>query len=161
MRITDQYFWNVIFTIFFLALIVMGSIILETEAYKPIDELTVFDLTLIALASFRLIRLVVHDKITAFFREQFWDVEETKTGVMLVKPSGGPRRTLADLLSCIWCFGIWAAASVTFFYLLTPYAYFPVLFMALAGVASFIQLTANLIGWKAEELKNKVEGGSS
>lgn len=158
-RITDQYIWNLIFTLFFLMLVAMGVVILDGEAYKQMEELTLIDFILITLATFRVIRLVVYDKITEFFREQFWDAEVTKTKVVLTKPSGGPRRTLADLLSCPWCFGVWAAAMIAFFYLLTPYAYFPVLFLALAGVATFLQLTANLIGWKAEELKNKVERG--
>lgn len=157
MRITDQYFWNLVFALFFVMLVGMATIILETEGYKKLNELTYFDLLLISLASFRLIRLVVYDKITAFFREQFWDATEMKTKVVLTKAKVGPRRTLADLLSCPWCFGIWASAMVTFFYLLTPYAYYAVLFLALAGVATFMQLLANLIGWKAEELKQKVE----
>ena len=157
MRITDQYFWNFVFALFFVMLVGMATIILETEGYKKLSELTYFDLLLISLASFRLIRLVVYDKITAFFREQFWDATDMKTKVVLQKPAVGPRRTLADLLSCPWCFGIWAAAMVTFFYLLTPYAFYTVLFLALAGVATFLQLLANLIGWKAEELKNRVE----
>jgi hypothetical protein len=157
MRITDQYFWNLVFALFFVTLVGMAVIILESEGYKKMNDLTFIDLILISLASFRLIRLVVYDKITAFFREQFWDATETKTTIVLTKPKVGPRRTLADLLSCPWCFGIWAAAMVTFFYLLTPYAYFPVLFLALAAVATTLQLLANLIGWKAEELKQKVE----
>lgn len=157
MRITDQYLWNIIFTLFFLALVFLGTIILETEAYKPYEELTVTDFVLIALASFRFIRLVVHDRITAFFREQFWDAKVLKTKVILTKPLKGPRRTLADLLSCPWCFGLWASATVAFFYLLTPYAFFPTLFMALAGVATLLQLFANLIGWKAEEAKKTAE----
>ena len=157
MRITDQYFWNVVFSLFFLALVVMATIILDGEAYKPYAELTFLDLALITLASFRLIRLFVYDLITAFFREQFWDAKVTKTKVELVKPERGPRRTIADLLSCPWCFGIWASAMVAFFYLLTPYAFFPVLFLALSGVATFLQLTANLIGWKAEEAKQNTD----
>lgn len=157
MRITDQYFWNIIFILFFLAMVFMGTVILESEAYKLYTELTFIDFALITLASFRFIRLVVHDKITAFFREQFYDAVEQKGKVMLVKPATGPRRTLADLLSCIWCFGVWATATVSFFYLLTPYAFFPILLLALSGVATFLQLYANLIGWKAEQAKMDVE----
>ncbi len=158
MRITDQYIWNFVFSIFFLVLVFMGSIILEGETYKQFSALTLTDFTLITLATFRFIRLFVYDKITAFFREQFWDVKETKTGYVLVKPDGGPRRTLADLLSCPWCFGVWSGATVSFFYLLTPYAFYPILLLALSGVATLIQLMANLIGWKAEEAKMNVEG---
>lgn len=155
MRITDQYIWNIIFTLFFLVLIFMGSVILESEAYKTYAELTLIDYTLMALAAFRFTRLVVYDKVTAFFREQFWDAQEMKTKVVLTKPKKGPRRTLADLLSCPWCFGLWASTTVVFFYLLTPYAIFPVILLALGAVASFFQILANMIGHKAEQLKRE------
>jgi hypothetical protein len=46
---------------------------------------------------------------------------------------------------------------VTFFYLLTPLAYFPTLILALASVATLLQLFANALGWKAEQLKKDVE----
>lgn len=157
MRITDQYFWNVVFLVFFLSLVFMATVILESEAYKAYADLTVVDFVLITLASFRLIRMVIHDKIFAFFREQFYDATEYKGKMVLTKPASGPRRTMADLLSCPWCFGAWASAMVSFFYLLTPYAFFPVLFVALSGVASFLQILSNLIGWKAEQAKLDVE----
>jgi hypothetical protein len=157
MRITDQYFWNFVFSLFFLAFLFMGTVILDGEAYKTYGSLTTFDLTLMVLATFRLTRLFVYDKITAFFREQFLDVVEGKEGTVLVKPAKGPRRTLADLLSCPWCFGMWAAGTVAFFYLLTPYAFFVTLMLAIGALGSLLQILANLIGWKAEQLKNEVE----
>lgn len=157
-RITDQYFWSFVFWVFFGALFVMAMVILDTEAYLDRDTVTFFDVALITLASFRLTRLFVYDAITKFVREQFFDVETSRGGkIKLVKPMTGPRRMLADLFLCPWCFGLWAAASVTFFYLLTPLAYFPTLVLAVGGVATLIQLTANLIGWKAEQTKLDVE----
>lgn len=158
-RITDQYIWNLVFSVFFLVLVVMGSIILETESYRPLPDFTLIDYALVTLATFRLIRLFVYDAITKFFREQFFDVEKVGKELLLVKPSTGPRRTLADLMSCPWCFGAWAAALVVFFYVLTPYAYFVVVFLAISGVATFIQLLANLIGHRAEQLKNQNDRG--
>lgn len=157
MRITDQYFWNIIFLVFFVGLTFMATVILEGMAWKLYTELTIVDFALISLASFRIVRAVIYDKIFAFFREQFYDAVETKGKVMLVKPEAGPRRTLADLLSCPWCFGVWATFMISFFYLLTPYAFFPVLFLALSAVASFLQILSNFIGWKAEQAKLDVE----
>lgn len=159
LRITDQYFWNFVFTLFFLALTVTGAIILEGEGYRPIQEFELVDFVLITLATFRLIRLFVYDAITKFFREQFWDAKTTGKRILLEKPASGPRRTLADLLSCPWCFGVWAAATITFFYALTPYAYFFVVFLAIAGVATFLQLLSNMVGHRAEQLKNQNERG--
>lgn len=156
-RITDQYFWNFVFSAFFLILVIMGAIILETESRIPLAELSLVDYTLITLASWRLTRLFVFDIITKFFREQFWDVKKIGRGYHLEKPKAGPRRTLADLLDCPWCFGVWATATVIFFYLITPYAVFPVVLLAISGVATFLQLLSNLVGHKAEQLKRQNE----
>jgi len=158
LRITDQYFWNFVFAMFFLVLVVMGAIILETESRILFTDLTLTDYVLMALASWRLTRLFVYDAITKFFREQFWDVVKVGKGYQLEKPKTGPRRTLADLLSCPWCFGLWAASTVIFFYLLTPYAVFPVILLALSAVATFLQLLSNLVGHKAEQIKGQSEG---
>ena len=156
-RITDQYFWNFVFGVFFLLLIVMGAIILETEARIAFVDLQLVDYVLITLASWRVTRLFVYDAITKLFREQFWDVKKVGRGYQLDKPKTGPRRTIADLLSCPWCFGVWATASVTFFYLITPYAVFPTVILALSAVATSLQLFSNLVGHKAEQLKNENE----
>lgn len=113
------------------------------------------DFLLIALATFRLIRLFSYDKITQFARDFFHDVGED--GVK-IKPPYGLRRTLLELLECPWCTGVWLALFVAFFYLWTPLAYFPVLMLAIAGVASFFQLSANMIGWTGESMKKKTTG---
>jgi Protein of unknown function (DUF1360) len=158
MRITDQYFWNFVFSVFFFILVVMGSIILETESRINLDELSTVDFVLMTLATWRLTRLFVYDNITKFIREQFWDVVKAGKGYTLEKPKVGPRRTMADLLSCPWCIGVWAAAVVIFFYLITPYATYPVMLLALSAVATFLQLLSNLVGHKAEQAKIQNEG---
>ena len=135
----------------------MGTIVLQTESRIPLANLTLVDFTLITLATWRMIRLFVYDVTTKWFREQFYDVRKVGKGYVLEKPVGGPRRTVADLLSCPWCFGVWAAAFVTFFYLITVYAYFFVIFLAISAVATFLQLLTNLIGWQAEKLQADVE----
>ena len=157
-RVSDQYFWNFVFSVFFLILIVMGAIILQSESRIPLADLSLVDYTLITLASWRLVRLFVYDAITKFFREQFLDVVKVGRGYRLEKPKTGPRRTIADLMSCPWCFGVWAAALVTFFYLITPYAVFPIILLAISVVATFLQLLSNLVGHKAEQSKNELEG---
>ncbi|MCA9358871.1 DUF1360 domain-containing protein [Candidatus Kaiserbacteria bacterium] len=153
LRITDQYFWNFVFSLFFIVLIVMGAIILETEARIPLSDLELVDYVLITLATWRVVRLFVYDAITKFFREQFWDLKKVGRGYQLEKPKVGPRRTIADLLSCPWCIGVWASATVTFFYLVTPYAVFPTILLALSSVATFLQILSNLVGHKAEQAK--------
>jgi hypothetical protein len=156
-RVTDQYFWNFVFSVFFLIMVVMGAIILEGETRIPFEEISLTDYVLMSLATWRLTRLFVSDAITKFVREQFWDVVKVGKGLALEKPKFGPRRTLADLFSCPWCFGMWAAATVIFFYLLTPFAIFPIMLLAIGAVGSFLQILSNLVGNKAEQLKNQNE----
>jgi hypothetical protein len=154
-KFTDQYFWNIVFIIFFGSLVVMGAIILETEARVPLTQLTTFDFILITLATWRLTRLFVNDNMTKFFREQFWDLKKVGKGFGLEKPKFGPRRTIADLLSCPWCFSLWAGATIIFFYLITPFAVFPVIILAISAVATFLQILSSLVGNKAEILKEE------
>jgi hypothetical protein len=156
-KITDQYFWNFVFLVFFLGLVVMGTIILETESRIDFVDLTLVDYLLLSLATLRVTRLFVYDAITRFFREQFWDLVKVGKGFELEKPKFGPRRTLADLLSCPWCVSTWAAATLTFLYVLTPYAVFLVVLLAVSAVATFLQLLSNLIGNKSELLKKENE----
>lgn len=156
-RITDQYFWNFVFSLFFVGLVVMAAIILETEARLAYADLTVLDVVLMTLATYRLVRLFLNDIITKWFREQFWDTKENRGKVLLVKPESGPRRTIADLLSCPWCFGAWAALGVVFFYLLTSYAQLPILILAIAGAGTWLHQVGQLTGFKAQQLKHEVE----
>lgn len=158
MRLTDQYFWNVVFFLLFVSFVVSGVVIIESVGIHNFHDIPFFDLAIITLATFRLTRLFVYDKIMAFFREQFYNVKVLKgVGMTLERPERGPRRTLADLLSCSWCISIWMAATTLFFYALTEYAWYPILFLAVSGVASVFQVVSNLVGWRAEQLKKDVE----
>ena len=150
LRVTDQYIWNFIFAVFFVILVIMGSIILQTEARIPLHDLSLVDYVLITLASWRLTRLFIYDSITQWFREQFWDVVKVGKGLQLEKPKTGARRMIADLLDCPWCFGIWATATVIFFYLITPYAVFPVILLALSAAATFLNSLSRLVTSKTD-----------
>lgn len=158
LRITDQYFWNFIFGLFFVLLVVMGAIILETEARIAYTELAITDFALITLATWRLIHLFVHEHTTKWLREQFYDVKKVGKGYTLEKPKFGPRRTVADLLTTPSAFGVAAAAFVIFFYLLTPYAYYITIFLAVSAVATFLQQLAAWVGWQGEKVRQEVEG---
>lgn len=156
-RTIDQYIWNIVFLTVFL---VLGIFALETLYEAELIRygiLTWSDVILLSLATFRLTRLFVYDAIMKFFREMFFDAEMMNGEVVLTKPIRGPRRTVADLLTCPWCVGMWMAASITFFYILTPWAYLPSVVLAIAGIGSMLQVIANAIGWKAEGLKRDVE----
>lgn len=153
----DQNLWNFIFAIIFLLQVGGAMYILYTLGRMP-TYIPLFDFSIIVLATFRLARLFVYDKITQFVRD--WFLIRTVvddgagTGVIIrQKPMGGPGRTIADLLDCPWCFTIWAALAVSFLYFLTPFAWFPIFMLAISGLGTFVMLLSNMIGWRAEELK--------
>ncbi|MEZ4103744.1 MAG: DUF1360 domain-containing protein [Candidatus Paceibacterota bacterium] len=154
-RVTDQYFWNFIFFVFFLALLIMATIILETESRFLEVGLRPIDYILMTLATWRLVRLFAFDTVTKFFREQFWDLKKVGRGYELTKPKTGPRRTLADLLGCPSCISVWCGLLVVFLYLLTAYAFVPVLLLAISAVATFLQNTGTLVANGGDYLAKK------
>jgi hypothetical protein len=157
-RISDHYVWSFVFSMFFAALLIMAAIILDTEARIEWVNLTLIDYTIMALATWRLTRLFVYDTITRFVREQFMDVVKIGRGFRLETPKRGPRRVLSELFQCPWCTGVWCAFLVVFFYQITDYAVLPLTLLAIAAVASFLQLLSNLVGHRAEQVKQQNEG---
>lgn len=154
----DQKLWNFIFTLLFVAFFgALMYLLVQVNGELP-THIPLFDLILIILATFRLIRLFVYDKIFHFLRSWFVRIEEvhTEQGVAYVEGveyERGPLRTISELLGCPWCFGIWCGLVIAFFYFLTPIAWFPILVLAISGVGTLLQLISNLIGWSAENKK--------
>ncbi len=105
-----------------------------------------FDALLMAFATFRITRLLVYDKIAAWFRDLF-----------VYGTEGSFRGTVKDLLQCPWCIGFWSALAVVFSYFIYDWAWSVIFLLALAGAGSLLQVIANLIGWKAEHMKKTTE----
>lgn len=138
--------WNIIFGLFFLGIVLVGADWLYTSG-NFIPYIPLGDFVLISLATFRLTRLVSYDIITQFIRDGLARYEK-----------GTFMGTLGALINCPWCTGLWFAFFVTFFYFIHPLAWFVIVILAIAGVASTFQLTANLLGWSAELKKRTVLG---
>lgn len=159
----DQNFWNIVFSCFFLVFFVALLKILFVVRGSLPTSISFFDLSLVVLATFRLVRLFVYDKITHFLRDLFFHANETYTeeGVTYFakkERTHGPLRTVYEIIICPWCFSVWAATVVTFFYFLTPLAWLPILILAVSGVASSIQVFVNMVGWAAENSKIQANG---
>lgn len=155
----DQNFWNIIYSLFFLVVAVLMIWSLYTTNGSLPTSIPLFDLALIILATFRLTRLFVYDKITHFLRDMFQHGEETYTqeGITYYEKTprtGGALRTAYELLICPWCFSIWAGLFVTYAYFLrTQLFWLPILILAVSGVATSVQVLINMLGWIAENKK--------
>lgn len=100
---------------------------------------------LLALASFRLTRLLVYDQITSFIRRPFlkeWSEinEEGEKEVYYQPKESGIRGWIGELLSCYWCTGFWSTLILyagNFFY--EELFFHVIVILAIAGVASIIE----------------------
>lgn len=139
-------FWNVFFGLFFAALVLLGVDWLVREELL-VRYVSIGDFFLMALAIFRLTRLVSYDIITQFIRNAVAGKDPTSfVG------------TFSALINCPWCTGLWFSFFVVFFYFAIPAAWVVILVLALAGLGSLFQVFANLIGWHAEGKKRQVLG---
>lgn len=136
------------FALFFGGLVLSGvdHLLSRNLLYRGVS---IGDFFLMALAIFRLVRLVSYDVIFKFVRE-----------ALALGKEGTFVGTMSALVACPWCTGLWFSFFVVFFYYATPYAWPIILVLALAGVASLVQIFANLMGWHAEGKKREVLGSS-
>ena len=140
MRITNYYIWSIVFTAFFLVVLTMVLIILDTEARLGYDEVTPWQFTMLALATWRVTRLLTKDKVTAWFREQFYDVRRTARSASLVQPDTGPRRLLVDLFTCPWCMSMAVALALGSLFMVFEWFSFVIIVLALSAVAAAAQV---------------------
>lgn len=106
--------------------------------------ITWISLVVLILASFRLTRLIIYDKITAFLRKPFIETtyELDKNGefeeVLKVKGTG-LRYWIGSLLSCYWCTGIWTTIAIILLYAFVPASHIVLVILAVAGAAALIE----------------------
>jgi len=144
-RYWEQNFWNFVFSVFFIVVLVAAAWYMKEIRGGYLISVPPFDAIMMAFATFRITRLLVYDKIARWFRDLF------------PQNGWGPLATINDLLQCPWCIGIWAALIVVFCYFVFDWAWFVIFFLALAGAGSLLQVIANGIGWRAENLKKTTE----
>lgn len=108
-------------------------------------KMTVFEFFLLALASFRLTRLIVFDTITEFVRRPFHrtveEVQPDGTVEEYIEIKGrGVQKWIGELLSCYWCTGIWCSIFIYCFYRYFFQLAEPVIIiLAIAGVAAIVE----------------------
>jgi hypothetical protein len=128
----DQHFWHFITsTVYVFTLIVM--IVVLNRLGKVIDGIPLFDFFMLALATFRVTRLLVHDLVFDFVRDFFDDFTH------------GLGLSMKQLLNCPWCTGAWVSLGLGFLYFLTPLAWPALLILAVAGLGTLFTILASLM----------------
>ncbi|MEZ5071994.1 MAG: DUF1360 domain-containing protein [Bacteroidales bacterium] len=143
-------FWSVF--IFFGLVLLVGSLFKKKGI--DIEEMTFKEALLIVLASYRLTRIIVFEKIFKYLR----DVLRRRENLYLIG-------TLSSIVTCPWCAGVWVTLIIIVFYYLVPFGSLLVFVLALAGVASLVILFSNLAHMHTEDRqrihrKNKGDNGN-
>jgi heme/copper-type cytochrome/quinol oxidase subunit 4 len=137
----QENYWNFVFSVLFIFVLIGALWFMKHMRGGFLNYVSPYDALLLALASFRVTRLVVYDKISRWFRDLF-------------DGSGsGLKHTVHDLLGCPWCISFWSALVLVVLYFVFDWAWTVIFFLTVAGVGSLVQLYANGIGWRAENLK--------
>lgn len=137
----EEYFWNGIAFVIFAALCVISVAVISAFGSVDIRSLGFFDLTVLGLATLRLVHLVTYDKILDFARSAVMDREGTRLKIA----DRGWRRMLCELLACIWCTGMWSGLILITIYLLGTWGRFAVFVLAVAGLGSLLQIASKAI----------------
>ncbi len=141
-----EYFWNFLYTIIFLSLtLFLGWFLWSKSLY--ISQLSVFDFIILSLATYRLTRLLIYDKVLNFIRDKIVQSTSEKGWI----------KSSQYFLTCPWCAGVWMSLFITSLYLYHDLGKFLAYILAISGVASFIHITITLLGWIAEERKHTLK----
>ncbi len=123
-------FWSAF--VFFGAIWLVGYF-LNREGID-IRELTMKEAVLVILASYRMTRILVFEKILKHFR----DALKRRENLYVIG-------TIHSMVTCPWCAGVWVTLIIIVFYFLVPYGALLVYVLALAGLASMVILLSNLL----------------
>jgi hypothetical protein len=135
----QQKTWNFWATVFFILCLVGLGFALEHKGIGRAD-FTVGNISLMVLATYRLTRILVFDKIFKLFRD-FFRTRQRLYVFYVIK----------EIITCPWCAGVWVALIIVAIYYLVPFGQLFVILLSISGIASFIVILVNYVGLSTEE----------
>jgi len=149
----QAYIWNAIATIMFLVLAFFSfQYVARSVGFAALGNIRALEVFVMALATYRVVRLMTYDKILVFIRDWFLDVAILDGIVVRTKPAWGFRREVAELLECAWCTGVWAASFVVFIYLLSDIGRVAVIVLAVSAFGTAMQLVVRRYVTESEHI---------
>jgi hypothetical protein len=141
----QQNSWNFLATIFYIVCLVGLAFMFRLKGITK-EDFKIGDIVLLSIATYRLTRILVFDKIFKFFRDFL--KSRQKLYVFYV---------IKEIITCPWCAGVWVALIMTALYYLVPFGDIFTILLAIAGIASFVTVSVNFIGLSTEEKQHKVK----
>jgi hypothetical protein len=135
--------WNFWSAFIFFGFVVLVAFLLDKNN-TDIKELKFKEALVIILASYRMTRILVFEKIFKYLRDAF----KRKEKLYIIG-------TLSSIITCPWCAGVWVTLVIISFYFLIPYGTLLVYVLALAGVASLVILISNIMHMWTEGMQRK------
>jgi hypothetical protein len=137
--------WNLLSMVVFILLLIAAGILFKERGIE-ITEISLLDLFLICVASYRLMRLIVYDRLFKLFRDMIRSFSGTGLGDSLV-----------SIVTCPWCVGVWIALLNVVIFYIVPFGGLFIYVMSIAGIATFFQIGVNIVGMAAEEKQMDVK----
>ena len=141
----QQRSWNFIATVFYAVFVVLLGYVFNKKGIK-IEDIKVWDVVLLSLATYRLTRILVFDKIFKLVR----DFIKSRSRLYVFQ-------VIKEIITCPWCAGVWVALVVVILYYLVPFGNIFIYLMVISGIASFFVVTVNYIGLSTEEKQKAVK----
>jgi hypothetical protein len=131
--------WNFWSAFFFFGVVVLVGYLLRQKGIN-LENISFKEALVIVLASYRMTRILVFEKIFKYLR----DVFKRREDLYLIG-------TLSSIITCPWCAGVWVTLLIFVFYYLVPFGVVLVYVLALSGVASMVILLSNLLHMWTEQ----------
>lgn len=131
--------WNFWSAFFFFGVVVLVGYLLRQKGIN-LENISFKEALVIVLASYRMTRILVFEKIFKYLR----DVFKRREDLYLIG-------TLSSIITCPWCAGVWVTLIIFVFYYLVPFGVVLVYVLALSGVASMVILLSNLLHMWTEQ----------
>ncbi len=131
--------WNILSMLTYAVLVVLLGRYLDQNAFK-LEDISVWEWIILALATFRLTRMILYDRVFKFLRD--WIKPFSRYGLIL---------SLRSLFTCPWCAGVWVALIIFVLYRLVPYGDVFVYLLSIAAVGTLIQLVSGLMSLTIEK----------
>ena len=128
-----------VYLIFFIA-----SIFLFELRDLSIVDISIFDAVLLILATFRISRMIVYEKVFSYFRY-----------LVRIRSGNSLFNSINNLITCPWCTSVWMGLFLFDLYYMVPYGRYFIYIMVISSIASPLILLSNYLSLQNDILKKR------